>query len=86
MPKKAKSKKAKSKAKPKAVNKRGKTAVLERYGSFAPTAQDKRRREQIDWLEENFVNAVIVFGTDIVQRKLCQLKGINFDEYDDPNN
>lgn len=64
---------------------RGKEALLERYGYIGSSEQDKKRRDKIDWLQANFVNVTAVFGVETVQRKLCELKGIHFDEYDDPN-
>jgi hypothetical protein len=71
--------------KPKPSVRRGKDALQDRYGYVATTDQDKKRRAQIDWLEANFMNAVGVFGAETVQRKLCELKGEHFDDYDDPN-
>ena len=86
MPKTARAKKAGKRAKPKATTKRGKAAILERYGTFSTTAQDKQRRELIDWLTDNFVKAVSVFGADVVQRRLYDLRDQSFEfDYDDPN-
>jgi hypothetical protein len=65
---------------------RGKDAVIKRYGGTSFDPADKERRELIDWLEGNLLSAVAVFGGDLVQRKLCELKGSNFEfDYEDPN-
>lgn len=79
--------KARRKTPPKAPSsKRAKDAIIERYGSLSFGPADDKRRKLIDWLEDNFVTAVNVFGSGLVQRKLCELKGINFEsEYDDHN-
>jgi hypothetical protein len=78
-------KKTEKSIKTKPTVRRGKDALLDRYGYYSPTEQDKKRRDQIDWLAANLVNAMIVFGSETVQRKLCELKGEHFDDYDDPN-
>jgi hypothetical protein len=67
---------------------RGKEALVEKYGGLFPGESEKLRKarfSQIDWLEANLVQASIVFGAEHVQRRLCALKGIDFDSYDDPN-
>jgi hypothetical protein len=67
---------------------RGKEALIEKYGALFPGESEKERKARfgaIDWLEANFTQAAIVFGGETVQRRLCALKGIDFDSYDDPN-
>ncbi len=88
MPKKAKTKKVervKSAARKKSPLRRGKDALLERYGGIHIGENEGLRRQQIDWLIKNFVQVSQIFGAETVQRRLCELKGENFDEYDDPN-
>ncbi|MET4071543.1 hypothetical protein ABID58_006357 [Bradyrhizobium sp. S3.2.6] len=71
---------------PKRATERGKSAVIDRYGTLPIAKSGAERKRDIDWLEKNFVQAVRLFGSETVQRKLCDLKGIYFDGYDDPNN
>jgi hypothetical protein len=74
--------------KAKRVVKSGKEAFIVKFGGMYPDESDKQRKARlgaIDWLDQNFVQASAVFGAENVQRRLCDLKGINFDSYDDPN-
>jgi len=74
--------------KAKHVAKRGKEVLIEKYGGIFPGESEKQRKARfgaIDWLEANFVQASAVFGVEQVQRRLSDLKGIDFDSYDDPN-
>jgi hypothetical protein len=79
MPRKAKS------PSPKRAAKRARDAVIEKYGSLPIGKAGSERKKDIDWLEKNFVTLARLFGPDTIQRKLCNLKGIYFDSYEDPN-
>jgi hypothetical protein len=67
----------------------GKEELIERYGGFfagESMAERKKRFAEIDKLESDFKSGKIkVNDLERVQRRLCELKGIDFDSYDDPN-
>jgi superfamily I DNA and/or RNA helicase len=67
----------------------GKEAILDRYGGlqFGETiAKPSLRMKEIDKLEAAFRSPLTNSEKrESIQRRLCELKGIYFDEYDDPN-
>lgn len=66
---------------------RGREEFLGRYGGFRPgetEAQLKERTAEIDRLEGLFKSGLILpADLERTQRRLCELKGIDFDADDD---
>jgi hypothetical protein len=67
----------------------GKEAVLDRYGGLQfgeSLARPSLRMKEINKLEAAFRSPrTNPERRESIQRRLCELKGIYFDEYDDPN-
>jgi hypothetical protein len=67
----------------------GKEAILDRYGGLQfgeGPAKPSERMKEIDELEAAFRSPrATPEKRESIQRRLCELKGIYFDEYDDPN-